>query len=80
MLIFDSGHLKTEHERADMNRKCVSTDKAQWKDPQLTTSISEVGRITYVQSKQAHILQYKSSPKTLAEQEEPECRRIRSWS
>jgi len=78
MLIFDSGHLKTEREMQNMKRKCMSTDKAQWKDPELTTSISEVGGSTYAQSKQAHVLQYKSSPKTRAEQEEPECRRIRS--
>jgi len=42
MIFYDSGHLLNEYERPDMKRKCMNTDKAQWKEPDLTTLISEV--------------------------------------
>jgi len=42
-----------------MERKYVSSDMAQRKEPELTNLISEVGGGTNIQSKQAH-LQYKS--------------------
>ena len=47
-------------ERADVERKFMKSNKAQWKEPELTTLISEVGAGTNIQSKQVHILQYKS--------------------
>jgi len=43
-----------------MKRKYMNTDKAQWKELELTTIISEVGGGTNMQSKQARILQYKA--------------------
>jgi len=46
--------------RPDMKRKCMNTDKARLKESELTTLISEVSGGTNVQSKQAHVLQYKS--------------------
>jgi len=61
MILFYSGHLPHEHERPDMVRKHVNTDKAQWKDPELTTLWSETGGGGInMQSKQAHVLRYKS--------------------
>jgi len=48
-----------EREKPDMERKYVSSDMAQRKEPELTNLISEVGGGTNIQSKQAH-LQYKS--------------------
>jgi len=42
-----------------MKRKYLNTDNAQWKEPDLTTLISEVGGGTHMQSKQACFLQYK---------------------
>jgi len=44
----------------DMQQKYMNTDKARLKEPELTTLISEVGCGTNVQSKQVHVLQYKS--------------------
>jgi len=38
-----------------MKRKYMNTDKTQWKNPELTTLISEVGGGTNMQSKQARI-------------------------
>jgi len=43
-----------------MKQKYMNTYKAQWKEPELTTLISEVGGGAYVQSKQAHVLQYEA--------------------
>ena len=40
-----------------MKRKYMKTDNAQWKEPELTTLISEVGGSTYMQ---ARVLQYKA--------------------
>jgi len=41
-------------------RNYMNADKAQWKDPKLTTLISEVGGGTNIQSKQARVPQYKA--------------------
>jgi len=60
-LVFDSGNLQHECERSDMERKYLNSDQAQWIDPKLTTSISEVGGGTNVQNNQACILQYYKS-------------------
>ena len=46
--------------KANMKRKYMNTDKAQLKKPKLRTLTSEVCGGTNVQSKQAHVLQYKS--------------------
>ena len=43
-----------------MKRKYINTDNAQWKVPELTTLISEVGSNTNMQSMQARVLQYKA--------------------
>ena len=43
-----------------MKRKYMNTGNAQWKEPELTTLIGEVGGSTNMQSKQARILQYKA--------------------
>jgi len=43
--------------KANMKWKCMNTDNAQWKEPELTTLISEVGGSTNTQSMQARILQ-----------------------
>jgi len=43
-----------------MKRKYMNTGKVQWKEPELTTLISEVGGGTNMQSKQARVLQYKA--------------------
>jgi len=43
-----------------MKRKYMNTDKTQWKEPELTTLISEVGGGTNMQSKPAHVLHYKA--------------------
>jgi len=58
--VFDSGHLHHERERPDMERKCMNSDNAQGKEPDLTTFISEVGDGTNKQRKQARVLQCKS--------------------
>ena len=50
--------------KADMKRKYMNTDKAQWKKPELTPLINEVGGGTNMQSKQARVLQYKAWSKT----------------
>jgi len=47
-----------------MERKYMNSDKAQWNEPELTTLISEVGSGKNIQSKQAHVPQYKSQSKT----------------
>ena len=44
----------------DMQQKYTNTGKARLKEPESTTLISEVGSGTSVQSKQVHVLQYKS--------------------
>jgi len=38
----------------------MNSDKAQRKEHKLTTLISKVGSSTNIQSKQVHVLQYKS--------------------
>jgi len=43
-----------------MKRKYTNTDKTQWKEPELTTLISEVGSGTNMQAKPARVLQYKA--------------------
>jgi len=43
-----------------MKQKHVNTDKTQWKEPALTTLISEVGGGTNMQSKPARVLHYKA--------------------
>jgi len=55
-LIHVTCKLKAE---ADMKRKYMNTDSAQWKEPEWTTLIREVGVGTNMQSKQARVLQYK---------------------
>ena len=45
--------------KANMKRKYMNTDNAQWKEPELTTLISKVGGSTNMQSMQARVLQYK---------------------
>jgi len=79
MIFCDSSHLQDERERPYMKRKYTNFDKAQWKQPKLTTLISEVSSDTNMQSKEAHVLQCKSQSKTRAEFEESECR-SRHWS
>ena len=54
-----------------MKRKYVNTDKTQWKEPELTTLVSEVGGSTNMQSKPARVLHYKAQWKNRAD---PECR------
>jgi len=46
--------------KANMKRKYMNTDNAQWKELELTTLISEVGGSTNMQSKQARVLHYKA--------------------
>jgi len=43
-----------------MKRKYVNTDNAKWKEPELTTLISEVGGSTNMQCMQARVLQYEA--------------------
>ena len=43
-----------------MKRKYRNTDKTQWKEPELTTLISEVDGVTNMQSKPARVLHYKA--------------------
>ena len=43
-----------------MKQKYMNTDNAQWKEPESTTLISEVGGSTNMQSIQARVLQYKA--------------------
>ena len=50
-----------------MKREYMNTDKAQWKEPELTTLISEVGGGTNMQSKPARVLQYKAQSRTRAD-------------
>jgi len=57
MVFCDSGHLQNKRERPDIKRKHTNTDKAKWKEPELTTLISEVGGGKNKQSKQAHVLE-----------------------
>jgi len=59
MIFFDSGHLQHEHERSDLEGNCMNSGKAQWKMPELTTLINEVGG-TNIQSKQVRVLQCES--------------------
>ena len=60
-MLFCSGHLQYEPERPDMERKYMNSDKVQRKEPELTTCWSgTVGGGTNIQSKQAHVLRYKS--------------------
>jgi len=58
---FDVGHLQHESKRPDTERKYLNSDKAQCRDPKLTTIISEVCGGTSIQSNQACILQYYKS-------------------
>jgi len=37
MILFYSGNLQHERERADVERKYMNSDKAQIKEPELTT-------------------------------------------
>jgi len=37
MAFCDSDQLQNEHQRPDMKRKYMNTDKAQWNKPELTT-------------------------------------------
>ena len=46
--------------KANMKLKYMNTDNAQWKEPELTTLISDVGGSTNMQSMQARVLQYKA--------------------
>ena len=46
--------------KANMKRKYMNTDNVQWKEPELTTLISEVSGSTNMQSMQARVLQYKA--------------------
>jgi len=43
-----------------MKRKYMNTDKAQWKELELTTLISEMAGNTNMQSMQARVPQYKA--------------------
>jgi len=43
-----------------MKRKYMNTDKAERKESELTTLISEIGGSTNMQSMQARVLQYKA--------------------
>jgi len=43
-----------------MKRKYMNTEKTQWKKPELTTLICEVGDGTNMQSKQSRVPQYKA--------------------
>ena len=43
MILFDSGHLQHERKRPDTEWKYMNSGKAQWKEPELTTLISEIG-------------------------------------
>jgi len=60
-MVFDSGHLPYECERPGMERKHLSSNKAQRIDATLTTLISEMCGATNIQSNQACILQYYKS-------------------
>ena len=53
-----------------MKRKYMNTDKAQWKEPELTTLISEMGGSINMQHMQARVLQYKAQSKARVD---PEC-------
>ena len=43
-----------------MKRKYMNTDNAQWKEPELTTLVSEMGGSTNMQSMQTRVLEYKA--------------------
>ena len=43
-----------------MKRKYMNTDNVQWKEPELSTLISEVRGSTNMQSMEARVLQYKA--------------------
>jgi len=73
-----SSYLQPERERPNMERKYMNSDKAQWKEPEFMTLISEVSGGKNIRSKQAHVLKYKSQSKTQAKPEEPESR-SRHW-
>jgi len=53
-------HLQHELQMADMERKYINHDKAQWKEPELAALISEVGGGRNIYIKQPHVLQCKS--------------------
>jgi len=55
----DSGHMQNERERPDMKRKYINTTKAQGKESELTTLISEVGGGTNIQRKLTHVVRCK---------------------
>jgi len=71
-MFLDSGHLQYERTRPHMEQKYMNSDKAQWKEPELTALISKVVCGTNIQSKKAHVLQCKSQLKTWVMPEEPE--------
>ena len=54
-----------------MKRKYMNTDKTQWKEPELTTLINEMGGGTNMQSKPARVLHYKAQWKNRADPESP---------
>ena len=54
-----------------MKRKYMNIDKTRWKEPELTTLVSEVGGGANMQSKPARVLHYKAQSKNRAD---PECR------
>jgi len=57
-------------QKANMKQKYMNIDRAQCKEPELTTLISEVGGSTNMQSMQARVLQYKAYSKARVD---PEC-------
>ena len=59
-IFFYSRHLQIAGGKPTRKRKYMHTDHAQWKEPELTTLISEVGGSTNMQSMQARVLQYKA--------------------
>jgi len=77
--LFDSDHLQYERETPNMEWKCVNSDKAQMKEPELTPLINEVGGGTNLQWNQVHVMKYKSQSKNRVEPEEPECRSRHAW-
>ena len=48
--MFYSGHLQHERKRPDIERKSMNSDKAQWKESELTTLISEPCRGTNIKA------------------------------
>ena len=59
-IFFDSRHLQIARGRPTWNENIINTDNAQWKEPELTTLISEVSGSTNMQSMQARVLQKRS--------------------